>query len=79
MKFIYITPFVNEDFFIPAKKGMEDAAGLLGVGSVFTGTKDADSAALISLVKDAIGSNEEITDTLDILANVSLEYCGARI
>ena len=54
MKFIYITPFVNEDFFIPVKKGMEDAAKLLGVRSVFTGTKDADNTALISLVKNAI-------------------------
>ena len=54
MKFIYITPFVNEDFFIPVKKGMEDAAKLLNIESVFTGTNDGDNAALISLLADAI-------------------------
>jgi simple sugar transport system substrate-binding protein len=54
MKFIYITPFVNEDFFIPVKRGMEDAAKLLDVDSVFTGTNDADNTALISMITGAI-------------------------
>jgi simple sugar transport system substrate-binding protein len=53
MKFIYITPFVHEDFFIPVKKGMEDAAKLLGVESIFTGTPDSDVAALIALIENA--------------------------
>jgi simple sugar transport system substrate-binding protein len=54
MKFIYITPFVNEDFFINVKKGMNDAAGLLRVSCEFTGTPETDSAALNQMVRQAI-------------------------
>jgi simple sugar transport system substrate-binding protein len=54
MRFIYITPFVDEDFFIPVKKGMEDAAKLLGVESVFAGTPGSDIAELLALTENAI-------------------------
>jgi simple sugar transport system substrate-binding protein len=54
VRFIYITPFIHEDFFIPVKNGMEDAAKLLGVESIFTGTPEADTAALIAMVENAV-------------------------
>ncbi|MDR0835467.1 MAG: substrate-binding domain-containing protein, partial [Tannerella sp.] len=53
-KYIYITAFIEEEFFIEVKKGMTDAASLLGVNCVFTGTKDADIPALNGMIKKAI-------------------------
>ena len=37
LKFIFITPFIEEDFFKVVKHGMEDACRALDVESVFTG------------------------------------------
>ncbi|MDR2434765.1 MAG: substrate-binding domain-containing protein [Treponema sp.] len=54
MKFIYITAFVNEGFFLEVKKGMNDAADMLGVGCTFTGTPDADVDTLNRMVRQAI-------------------------
>jgi simple sugar transport system substrate-binding protein len=54
MKFIYITAFVNEEFFIEVKKGMNDAAYMLGVNCTFTGTPDADVDTLNRMVRQAI-------------------------
>jgi simple sugar transport system substrate-binding protein len=54
MKFIYITPFVDEEFFIPLKKGIRDAADMLKVSAEFTGTPGADLEAFTALVEKAI-------------------------
>jgi simple sugar transport system substrate-binding protein len=54
MKFIYITAFVNEDFFIEVKRGMSDVADMLGVNCTFTGTSDADADTLNRMVRQAI-------------------------
>jgi ABC-type sugar transport system substrate-binding protein len=50
-KYIYITAFIDEEFFIEVKKGMADAASLLGVKCIFFGTKDADILALNHIIK----------------------------
>lgn len=54
LKFIFITCVVNEDFFIPVKKGMEDAAEMLDVECLFTGTDGVDIAAQAEMVRQAI-------------------------
>jgi simple sugar transport system substrate-binding protein len=54
MKFIYITPFADEDFFIPVKQGMRDAADMLKVSAEFTGTPGADFEPFAALVRKAI-------------------------
>jgi simple sugar transport system substrate-binding protein len=54
LKFIYIAPFIHEDFFIPVKQGMNDAASLLGVSACFTGVPDADIDNLIGVIEKAI-------------------------
>ena len=53
MKFIYITPFREEDFFSDVKRGMNDAAALLGVTACFTGTHGADYDALAAMIEAA--------------------------
>jgi simple sugar transport system substrate-binding protein len=53
-KYIYITPFVEEDFFIEVQRGMSDAAVLLGVNCLFTGIQEADVPALKKLIRKAI-------------------------
>jgi simple sugar transport system substrate-binding protein len=54
VKFIYITPFVGEEFFVPVKQGMKDAADLLKVQCEFTGIDGAEFAAFGELVEKAI-------------------------
>ena len=54
LKFIFITCVVNEDFFIPVKKGMEDAAQMMDVECVFTGTEGVDISAQVEMVRQAI-------------------------
>jgi len=54
LKFIYITPFADEDFFTDVKRGMTDAAKLLGVTCRFAGPHDSDVETLINLVKQAV-------------------------
>ena len=51
---IFITPCVNEDFFIPVRKGACDAAGMLGADVEFCGTADVDIDELIKLAEKAI-------------------------
>ncbi|WP_044295391.1 substrate-binding domain-containing protein [Robinsoniella peoriensis] len=52
-KFIYITPFIEEDFFTGVKLGIADAAEMLQVDVLFTGTPDADCKALSGLIDKA--------------------------
>lgn len=54
MKFKYITPFIDEDFFLLVKKGMNDAAKLFDVEVEFTGTEDADCTTLAALIDQAV-------------------------
>lgn len=37
---LLLTPFVDDAFFEPVKKGMQDASRVMGVHATFDGTKD---------------------------------------
>jgi simple sugar transport system substrate-binding protein len=69
LRFVFITTCVDEDFFIPVKKGMEQAASLLGVECSFIGTKGVDVNQQATMVSEAIkqevnGIALNIIDTL---------------
>ena len=50
LRLVFITPFVDEEFFASVKKGLADAGRLFNVDVDFTGTKDADVEAMKRLV-----------------------------
>ena len=50
LHFTFITPFIEEDFFKPVKKGMRDAAKLFSVDVEFTGTKGANTQEVDELI-----------------------------
>lgn len=54
LRFIFITPCVDEGFFDPVKKGMRDAGEMTGVECAFTGTEDVDLETQVEMVKKAI-------------------------
>jgi simple sugar transport system substrate-binding protein len=54
LRFIFITTLVHEEFFHPVKKGMEDAARLVGVQAVFTGTEGVDAKAQAAMIAKAV-------------------------
>ena len=54
LKFVFITPFVDEAFFVSVKKGLEDAGRLFAADVDFTGTRDADVVALAKLVESCV-------------------------
>jgi simple sugar transport system substrate-binding protein len=54
LRFTFITTCVDEDFFLPVKKGMQDAAKLLDVQCTFTGTHGVDVDAQAQMVKQAV-------------------------
>jgi len=54
LKFIFITTCLEEDFFQPVRKGMEDAAQRMGVECVFTGTTGVDVKAQAEMVRQAL-------------------------
>jgi simple sugar transport system substrate-binding protein len=54
LKLIFITPCRDEAFFEPVKKGMQDAAAMLGVECSFTGTKEVDARAQAEMVRRAV-------------------------
>jgi simple sugar transport system substrate-binding protein len=54
LKFIFITACIEEDFFKPLWRGVEDAARALGVKTAIAGVRDIDNDAQIRLVRDAI-------------------------
>ena len=69
LKFVFITTCVGEDFFIPVKKGMEEAASLLGVECSFIGTEGVNLKQQATMVSEAIkqevdGIALNIIDTL---------------
>jgi simple sugar transport system substrate-binding protein len=54
LRFIFITTCVDEEFFLPVKKGMADAATLMNVDCTFTGTKGVDVKAQADMVRQAV-------------------------
>jgi simple sugar transport system substrate-binding protein len=69
LRFVFITTCIDEDFFIPVKKGMEQAASLFGVGCSFIGTKVVDLKQQATMECEAIkqkvdGIALNIIDTL---------------
>lgn len=54
LRFLFVAPCVDEAFFGPVKKGMQDAAALLGVQCEFVGTEDVDIPAQCELVRKGI-------------------------
>jgi simple sugar transport system substrate-binding protein len=54
LRFVFITTCVEEEFFVPVKKGMADAARIMGVESVFTGTVGVDVKAQAEMVRQAL-------------------------
>ena len=54
LRFIFITTGVDAEFFKPVRKGMEDAAEMLGVECVFAGTEGVDLNAQAAMVTQAV-------------------------
>jgi len=54
LKFIFITTCVEEEFFKPVIKGMEDAARMMNVHALFTGTTGVDIQAQADMVRKAV-------------------------
>ena len=54
LRLIFITTLVHEEFFNPVRKGMEDAARLMGVEAAFTGTEGVDAKAQAAMVTKAV-------------------------
>ena len=54
LRFVFITTCVGEDFFNPVKKGMRDAAALMGVECTFMGTDEVDVEAQADMVRKAV-------------------------
>ena len=54
LRFLFVSPCVNEAFFGPVKKGMRDAAALLGVQCEFVGTEDVDVPAQCELIQKGL-------------------------
>ncbi len=54
LKLIFISPCRDETFFGPVKKGMQDAAAMLGVECSFTGTVEVDVKAQAEMVRRAV-------------------------
>ena len=54
LRFIFITPFADIPFFESVKKGMNDAAGQLGVSCNFTGPSGMDTDGQIEMTRQAI-------------------------
>lgn len=80
-KYQYITGFIQEDFFRDVRRGMHDAAAELGVDAEFTGTLDADPAALSQMIRQAVENGVD-----GIAVNIlhptglheALEFCRQR-
>ena len=54
LRLLFVSPCVHEAFFNPVKKGMRDAANLLGVKCEFVGTEDVDIPAQCELIRKGI-------------------------
>lgn len=54
LRLVFITCSVEGKFFLPVKKGMDDAAAMMGVSSRFTGTEGVDFPAQAAMVRQAV-------------------------
>jgi simple sugar transport system substrate-binding protein len=54
MRFIFIAPVIHEEFYLPLKKGMNDAAAMMNVEAVFTGTDGVKIDTLANFVTRAV-------------------------
>ncbi len=54
LRLIFIAPVIHEDFFKPVRKGMQDAAALMGVSATFTGTEGVDTKAQAAMIARAV-------------------------
>ena len=54
LRFMFITPFADINFFLPVKKGMADAAKQMGVSCEFTGPKGGETEIQAKMVRQAI-------------------------
>jgi simple sugar transport system substrate-binding protein len=72
LRFIFISPLVHEEFFNPVKKGMQDAAKLMGVQAVFTGTEGVDAKAQAAMVAKAVADGYDGI-AVDIIAPVAFD------
>lgn len=54
LRLIFIAPVIHEEFFVPVRKGMADAAELMGVEATFTGTEGVDTKAQAAMVTRAV-------------------------
>lgn len=54
LRFVFITPCVEEDFFIPVRKGMRDASRAMSVECVFTGVVDVNDGEQAALIRKAV-------------------------
>lgn len=54
LRFLFITTCVEEGFFRPVKKGMDDAAREMGVEATFTGTHGVDVPRQAAMVRQAV-------------------------
>jgi len=70
LRFIFISPVCHEEFFDPVKKGMQDAARMMGVQAVFTGTEGVDVEAQAAMVTKAVqeGYDGIAVDIIDAAA-----------
>jgi simple sugar transport system substrate-binding protein len=70
LRFIFISPVKDEQFFDPVKKGMQDAARMMGVEAVFTGTPGVDVAAQAAMVTKAVADGYDgiAVDLIDTVA-----------
>jgi simple sugar transport system substrate-binding protein len=57
LRFIFVTTCKNEVFFLPVKKGMQDAAAAMRVQCEFTGTEGVDLKAQAEMVRKAVADN----------------------
>jgi len=54
LRLIFISPVIHEEFFLPVKKGMRDAATRMGVEVTFTGTEGVDTKAQAAMITQAV-------------------------
>jgi simple sugar transport system substrate-binding protein len=54
LRFAFITPCVGEAFFDPVKRGVQDAARMLGVHCTFDGTADVDLVEQEAMIRRAL-------------------------
>lgn len=54
LRLLFISPVIHEEFFLPVKKGMRDAAKRMGVEATFTGTEGVDTKAQAAMVTRAV-------------------------